>query len=302
MKSPLKSCVVYDLETGGLKKEVNSVTEVAMVSVDLETLEIHEKESFLIKPYVDLTEFYNITVRAMVRNFIFKNLSAQDPETKIKTIRYNKENLKVNELENLEKDLTEFLESIKEIAAQKRCIFKLPEIMEMLKDTAHSPIIKLILNNAYNPVALDVTKLSLGKLEKEGIDLEDVPKRIKSFFERSKVGNSKPVLAGHNINNFDNDFIYKLYGSEKDFKNLINLAIVIDTIVWARLKWFDAINYTLGSCTNSVGLTLKGAHRALADTVANAKLLIKMFQHLRSDGSSSSSSKERKKFKINDNY
>ena len=55
MKSPYQRVAVYDLETGGLKSGVSSIAEIAIVVIDLESLEIIDTFSTLIKPYFDLS-------------------------------------------------------------------------------------------------------------------------------------------------------------------------------------------------------------------------------------------------------
>ena len=73
---------------------------------------------------------------------------------------------------------------------------------------------------------------------------------------------------------------------------------MIDTLEWARLKWFNMPSFALGVVANEVGITLKDAHRAIHDTRANAKFFIKMLSHLRGEGSQKSSYK-RRKFSMN---
>ena len=60
---------------------------------------------------------------------------------------------------------------------------------------------------------------------------------------------------------------------------------MIDTLEWARLRFTEISSFSLGVCANEVGLTLKEAHRALPDTVANAKFLIKLLKSMRGEGS-----------------
>jgi DNA polymerase III alpha subunit (gram-positive type) len=73
---------------------------------------------------------------------------------------------------------------------------------------------------------------------------------------------------------------------------------MIDTLEWARLKWFNMSSFALGVVANEVGITLKDAHRAIHDTRANAKFFIKMLSHLRGEGTQKSNYK-RRKFKMN---
>ena len=64
------------------------------------------------------------------------------------------------------------------------------------------------------------------------------------------------------------------------------------------LKWYSMPSYNLSSCSSEVGITLEGAHRAINDVEANAKMLIKFLRSLRGDGDGQKSY-VRKKFKMN---
>jgi len=85
----------------------------------------------------------------------------------------------------------------------------------------------------------------------------------------------------------------KIYGS-KDLWKFFNNSLVLDTLELARLKWFDLTSYNLGTVANELGFTLKDAHRALPDTIANAKVLLKMLEHLRGFGAEKKEYKKRK--------
>ena len=82
----------------------------------------------------------------------------------------------------------------------------------------------------------------------------------------------------------------------EDFFDCINEKI-IDTLKEARIKWYELPGFNLGTCANEVGLTLKGAHRALPDTIVNAKFLVKMLKNLRGEGQGAKEYKKRK-FKL----
>ena len=151
MKSPLKSIVVYDLETGGLSELVNSITELAFVSIDLETLEIHEKKSILVKPYIDFSDIYEMGARHTVRNYIYKKLSVLDDETKRSTLLYKGKQLAVNETKELEEDLELYLKNNEKLFKKTKLIIELPTILELLKDLDTHHITKMMFNNAYNP-------------------------------------------------------------------------------------------------------------------------------------------------------
>ena len=54
MQSPLKTILVYDLETGGFSEIYNPITEFAGVVISTETLEIIEEFSVMFRPRLDL--------------------------------------------------------------------------------------------------------------------------------------------------------------------------------------------------------------------------------------------------------
>lgn len=202
MKSPIRKIIVYDLETGGLSSKLHALTEIALVAINTETLEIVEEWSSLIKPYSE--------------------------------------------------ELT------------------------------------------YTQDALEITKLTVDRIKEKGNEAAEVRKSIVEFIERHTEGSHKPVLAGHNIIKFDNPFFDKFMKEEKvDVFKLLSPDIQ-DTLKMAHLRWPELPNYSLGTCANEVGQTLVEAHRALPDTVANAKFLIKMLKNLRGEGSAETSYKRRK--------
>jgi len=206
MRSPHQRVIVYDLETGGLEKDINGVAEIAMVVVDMETLEIIDEYTSLIQPYLNLE---------------------------------------------------------------------------------------------YSDEAFDVTKLSLDILKNEGLPFDIVAKNCLEFIDSYKVGNSKPILAGHNIKKFDNPFFIKFMEDSKiDVTKHINLEESVDTLKWARWMFYELANYELGTVASELGITLVEAHRALPDTIANAKVFIKMIKQLRGEGSGGSSY-TRRKFNFN---
>ena len=293
MQSPYKKVIVYDLETGGLKKEHNAVTEIAMVVVDLETLKVEETFSAIVKPMFDLE---NLEVESTKEaKAIFKMISEKDPETKVPFITYKGKRLTIKDLQSVEEDIEELEMLIEKKGAQ----YNYDQIVALESSKQYGDIAKLYFDKTYNPQALKVTHMSREMLVNEGLDIKEVIAKVVDLFQRYTVGNAKPILAGHNIKKFDNPFLEKMLAREgHDLYKMICDTQMIDTLEWARLRWFDAPSFSLGVCVNSVGLTLKEAHRALPDTEANAQLLIKMLKGLRGEGQSEKKY-VRRKFKFN---
>lgn len=293
MQSPYKKVIVYDLETGGLDVKNNSVTEIAMVVVDLETLTIEDKYSSIIKPYYELDNRV-LDAKREARS-IFKSTSEKDQETKETYIEFKGQRVNGKQLDLL----TEDIDTFGMLLDRKGTSFNHEQFEAILNSGTYTEGARLYFNKTYNPQAMKVTHMTKQMLVSEGKDVDVVVEEIKNLLEKYTSGNNKPILAGHNIKKFDNAFLEKLLlRKEYVLEKLINDTQMIDTLEWARLRWFDSSSYSLGVCCNQVGLTLKEAHRALPDTEANAQLLIKMFQGLRGHGSNESKY-ERRKFNFN---
>lgn len=308
MKSKYRKALVYDLETGGYYENMSSITEVAFVTVNMDNLEIENSESIVIKPYVDLNWISEPIDDAKK---IYKNISEIDPDTKIAVIDFNGEKVTLKNLDSFVNRITEFYDHVKSSGS----LFFTTERIKQYEQSEWKDIFEIFYSNAYTKDALSVTGITRETLESEtSLSYSDAYKFSKNKVIDATVGSAKPILVGHNIgwlprrivkgkivkpNGFDNPFMEKFFADNgDDWFYLVNDTI-IDTLDWSRKKWTELPNYTLGTCANEVGLTLKEAHRALHDTIANAKFFIKMLSHLRGEGSLKKQYKRRKfKFQI----
>lgn len=293
MESQYKKVVVYDLETGGFSEAINPITEFAAVVIDLSNLEIVDKMSVMFYPEIYTPELIDSKKAAKA---IFKNLSISEKidEKPVTRMEYGNENVTLKTLDSLIQDIESFYTEYHGSKYINR--IKLEEIEKI--NPAYKHLVNTFLNNSYNPNALEVTHMSLDMIKKEGIDQKSAFEKIKSFLSLHKVDNSLPVVAGHNINKFDNRFMEKLFADNSfRFEDYVN-DFKIDTYQFASLKWFELPSFNLSTCANEVGVILKDAHRAIVDTEANADFLIKMLENLRGKGGSSSVY-VRKKFDMN---
>ena len=292
MKSPYVRSICYDLETGGLKSSFNSITEAAFVSIDLETLEEIDEMSVMITPYLDLSSIEEDSLKEAKE--LYKYLSTKDPDTGKKVLIYKGVKLDIKTLHALSEEIEEF----KDKYLKKKSIIDYDELLE-IENTKFKDLVKLFFNKCYNPEAFEATGINRELLIKEGISREEAFKKIESFFLKHTLGNSKPILSGHNIKKFDNPFMDQYFMMfKKTFNNFHSPTQTIDTLEWSRLKWSSMPSYALGVVAQEVGVTLKDSHRAINDTKANAKLFIKMMGHLRGQGSQKSNYK-RRKFNMN---
>lgn len=293
MQSPYKKVIVYDLETGGLKKDINAITEIAMVVIDLETLKVEETFSTIIRPMLDFDNLEAESVKEA--KAIFKAVSIKDSETKVPYIMYKGQRLTINDLAPVIEDIDE----LEMLIERKGTQYNYNQIVALENSERYGDITKLYFDKTYNPEAMKVTHMTRDMLVNEGIDIAQAIEKVSDIFKRYTIGNAKPILAGHNIKKFDNPFLEKmLLRGGYNLDKMINETQMIDTLEWARLRWFEASSFSLGVCVNSVGLTLKEAHRALPDTEANAQLLIKMLKGLRGEGQSEKKY-EKRKYKFN---
>lgn len=292
MQSPFSKILVYDLETGGLSHKINSITEFAGVAIDIETLEIVEEFSVMIKPILDLRHLTD-DAKKEAQN-IFKSLADVDADTNIKTLDFNGDKLTLRNLEPLIESLDKFF---KGYLFNTDMIIRTDDYKDLMKSDWKEAA-KLMLDYTYHPQALKVTHITTDMLMSEGVEIEKAFNEILMFIGRHSAGNSKPILAGHNIKKFDNPFLEKLFIDHKsDLWKIVN-SFEIDTLEWARIRWFELPSFSLGICANAVGLTLKESHRALPDTIANANFLVKLLKSMRGEGTQESSY-VRRKFNFN---
>ena len=297
MQTNLKKIIVYDLETGGLSSTHNSITEIAMVVIDLEKVSIVDEMSVMIEPRVSLQNINEDSIREA--KDLYKRLATKDEDSGIKTLIYGKEKITLKNIEPLVEGVIAFKKKIE--SEYKSKVLMLDDI-EYLLDSDLKDIMQIYFDNAYNPQALEVTKIPVKLLIEEGIKYEEAFSKVYNFIKTHTVGNSKPIIAGHNIgwlprrivkgkevapNGFDNPFMETFFEDNKsDFFASVN-DLMIDTLQMARLKYWELPSYSLGVVANELGLTLKEAHRALPDTIANAQVLVKMLKSLKGDGGKS---------------
>jgi DNA polymerase III alpha subunit (gram-positive type) len=282
-----------DLETGGLSNKYNSITEFAGVVVCMESLTILEEFQVMMKPRLNLVTREEDTLKEAKQ--LFKMLKVKDAETGLNTLKYNIHDITLKNLDPLVEDLDEFYAFLENHGD----VIEYNDLIEFEKREDIGEIVKLYFDKCYSPQALEVTGIPRELLEKEGIEYSEAFAQIKDLFDRHKVGNSKPILCGHNIIEFDKPFMDILFNDNKeDFNKHINYTQIIDTLGWARLRWFEMPSYNLSTCCNEVDVVLKGAHRALPDTISNAQFFIKMMKSFRGEGSQESNY-VRRKFKLN---
>ncbi len=151
----------------------------------------------------------------------------------------------------------------------------------------------------YTARAEQVSGISKQLCINEGIDVELVYKHCLKFLKSNKMGSKKPILWMQN-KVFDIPFmvnLFLLFGD--DFWK--HIERVEDTLHWARLKWVESSDYKLGTIASNLELDLVEAHRAMPDTIATAKIVIKFIKSLRGAGSQQTNESQSVK-RIRDDY
>ena len=143
MQSPYKKVIVYDLETGGLDYKVNSITEIAMVVIDLETLKVEDTFTTMIKPNFDLEFRHGDSLKEA--RAIFKLVSSKDEETKIPHLRYKGKTLTIKDLDSLSNDISLFDEKLNIVGTT----FDYNQILKMEASDKFGDIAKMYFDKTY---------------------------------------------------------------------------------------------------------------------------------------------------------
>jgi DNA polymerase III alpha subunit (gram-positive type) len=149
--------------------------------------------------------------------------------------------------------------------------------------------------------ALDANGITREQIN-NGITEKEAFIKLEEYLKKLKRGKDLPIPCGHNIDKFDLPFLFLWFQEQgKDLGKYINLDYTIDTMWRSRETWTEQVNYKLGTCCQSAGISLMDAHRAINDTRAN-KELVKYFllgqRGLRGSGESAKENKFRKTFEF----
>lgn len=136
------------------------------------------------------------------------------------------------------------------------------------------------------PQAMNVNKLDLGELQKNGVK-EDVAVLMIMDFIKVNFGEEKPVLAGHNIS-FDKDMVKSMFDRVRieKFENYVS-SRMIDTM---SLLWglYNAGKVPKSACSSEgafkyFNIDVDGRHTALADAHATVKLYEKLLDLIKGE-------------------
>jgi len=149
-------------------------------------------------------------------------------------------------------------------------------------------------NLTYSPQALEVNKLTMAEI-KNGASSRDVLDKIINLFEASKKRTKKkPILCGHNIENFDFPFLEAFFKFHKvDLWKYIE-RYCVDTMWWARWRYKESENFKLGTVLGKEDIHISSSHTALGDTEATKELVKCYIKALRGDGKAAETTPEKR--------
>lgn len=139
-------------------------------------------------------------------------------------------------------------------------------------------------NSHYTPKALEVSNITLEMCEERGLTHSEASSKIINAFKKAKPATQgkKPVLVGHNIDNFDNRILdYFLQEDKQDLSKYVESNFTIDTMWWGRMNFPEMSGFTLSDCLMHESIDNEQAHRAIGDVRANKELFVKMMSRLR---------------------
>lgn len=135
-------------------------------------------------------------------------------------------------------------------------------------------------NLTYDKKAEEVHGLTKEMIQSLGEDQGVIYSEFCNFLTKYSNKRHKAILCGHNFVGFDLPFF------DNWFK--FNEGNLSDYVLWTedtqKLMYYSTLespNYKLGTCCQSRGIELVEAHRALPDTIANAKLMISILETMR---------------------
>ena len=144
----------------------------------------------------------------------------------------------------------------------------------------------------YQQEAADVSGIDEKFCHENGMDIRDAHKAFVAFIRKHVKAKKKGYLVGHNIIDFDLEFIENFF----DYcgSNMFDLfkTDVKDTMIYSRDRWPTERKHNLGVVCERLGLPYVAAHRALPDTIMTAKAHIEFMKLLRSQGAAQSETKQ----------
>lgn len=119
------------------------------------------------------------------------------------------------------------------------------------------------------PKAMEINKLNLDELKKNGIEKNKIKEEITKIIKRNFE--DKAILAGHNIN-FDISFIKTIF-TEEEFMNLFSYRSIDTASIIKYISIKKNINLTsLDDAIKYYNLKIEKRHSALDDAIVTAKI------------------------------
>lgn len=132
-----------------------------------------------------------------------------------------------------------------------------------------------------DPQALAVNGIDIEAHNREAIRPDEAAQALLRFGRRHSDG-QRIRLAGHNIVGFDAGFLRALYGPREYWRHFHHRPI--DTMTLLPFLWLADRGQDIGKLAEACeafGVEHEGAHTALGDALATARLLTAMVERMR---------------------
>lgn len=163
----------------------------------------------------------------------------------------------------------------------------------------------------YTDGAFKANGFSHGEIQKRGIPGQEAAKLLLDFLVKHQAKpekgisyqpDKKVVLAGHNIDKFDNGFLETFLKFFKvDLWKFCSTNITLDTLKMARLffgyRGYTKTSHSLIDCCSHIGIEIIDAHRAMNDVEGNFQLLKHLINGVRFGNSNSTEEREVERFR-----
>lgn len=138
--------------------------------------------------------------------------------------------------------------------------------------------------------ALDYNGIKREQMEELGVSYEQLFNNLQKYFKALKKGTKKVILVGHNLAEFDIDFLEEVFTLHSD--SIWNYAtkFILDTMCLSRMKegHIEVESHKLGDVCAREGVILVDAHDAKSDTIATKELAKSYISQLRTSSKSNS--------------
>jgi DNA polymerase III epsilon subunit-like protein len=149
-------------------------------------------------------------------------------------------------------------------------------------------LIKPYKEATYDAKALALHGISIAETQEKGTSTKEIVSLMLAMAKKYTLDSfRKPVLVGHNFINFDLKFLKDIFELEKAevFKPFSTFMLDTQELMRVKHGYHEELpDFKLQTCCQYYNISLRGAHRAMADTQATAELFRRLISDFRFGG------------------